>query len=344
MSIVLQPSLAQPCAPHVRSLIPNNLPALPLNQGQVACLAAFRQGLAQGEMIMGEVPCLSGTTAADGRLIACQDRYGLPLRTYLCPRTGLMWVSPSFDRESVAVFYSRYYRWMYTGSPTPDADFAPKQEKHGREILSYVGPEISKGLVFDVGCGAGATVLPFVASGWTAGGCDFGAEYIEIGRRLGLALGVGDHNVLRSSAPCDLLMACHVLEHTLNPVEELLGWSSLIKDGGYMYVEVPGLFRAYDDYKTLDRFLHIAHTYHFTLDSLRALLAPLGFEIVKGDESVRALFRKTGRPITSPDNSRLAGRILSFLDRQEAPAGRLLRRVRRPLHKALLSAKRRVQA
>jgi hypothetical protein len=54
------------------------------------------------------------------------------------------------------------------------------------------------------------------------------------------------------------------------------------------------------------RYLQNAHTYHFTLDTLRRLAASEGLELIAGDETIRATFRASLGATTELPNPRLA--------------------------------------
>ena len=99
-------------------------------------------------------------------------------------------------------------------------------------------------------------------------------------------------------AKADLVIYCHVLEHLPDPVKELRGVRKVLKEGGLLYIEVPGLRNVRKSYyynQDLLRYLQGAHNYHFTLKSLRNCAEKAGFEFIKGDNVVRSLF-KIGKP------------------------------------------------
>lgn len=307
-------------------------PYATLTEVQAKALADLRAALERGALTLEEAPCLTGTLPADAILVSGIDRYGVPIGVHLDPKSGLMWTSPRLSVASVEPFYRDLYRALYRGRPKADPEFYQTQIGRGRQVLSAVSGHVTGGRVFDIGCGAGGSLIAFREAGWECAGCDFGADYLEEGRKAGLDLRQGDASVLGEAGPAQLAFALHVLEHTLDPVGTIAAWRDLLAEDGYLYLEVPGVLHAYADYGTFEKFVHIAHTYHFTLATLRATVEPVGFEFVAGGEGVWALFKKAPpRPPSWQPGE--AEKIIRYLKRNESPLGTLGRRLTRPLAK-----------
>ena len=278
-----------------RRLYYQDKPILQLNPAQVAALSAFKAKINCREYQMEKVICLCGRDNSD--LVARRDRYGLPVNTHLCRHCGTMWTSPRLVEQSLSLFYEQDYRSIYIGhAQGPDA-FFEQQVKIGRSVYDYIASEVdteftSPSRVFDIGCGAGGMLIPFQQQGWQVAGCDLGSEYLERGREVGLTLEQGGPSILQQHGCADLVILSHVLEHLPNPKQSLEEISGLLIDGGYLYIELPGIFNIHRTYKDPLRFLQNAHFYHFTLSTLSTLLADAGYHLVKGDEQIRALFCK----------------------------------------------------
>ena len=77
-----------------------------------------------------------------------------------------------------------------------------------------------------------------------------------------------------------------------------------LKDGGFVFVEVPGIINWNQPKKGLLsdmglkssnnflKYLQFEHNYHFSLEHLKTVWERNGFELVYGDEWVRAIFIK----------------------------------------------------
>lgn len=246
---------------------------------------------------------------------------------------------------SVAKFYEVEYRPIYRGKQKATQSFFEDQIRHGRQILNRMRrwrKKTSDQRVFDIGCGAGGVLVPFKEVGFQCFGCDFGSDYLERGRQAGLTLETGDYHSLEKYAPANVIVASHVLEHCLDPIEELKGWASLLSDDGLLYIEVPGLFDVYRNYKSLAGFFHVAHTFNFTLGTLRSVAHSAGLEFIAGDESVWALFRIGKGASLEPKASDQAAEIERFLRKDENGIIRLPREARRHALRLARSASKRL--
>jgi len=325
--------------PLVQELVDTGKPHIRVSAAGLEALAKFRERLRGGEYELLEEGCVCSSGGANRVLVASEDRYGLPFRTYLCRDCGLIFTTPRMSLQSVIKFYDVEYRAIYRGKPKATEAFFADQARHGRQILRRLGRR-STGRVFDIGCGAGGVLVPFQQAGWQCYGCDFGSEYLERGRAAGLTLEVGSFEMLRPYAPADVIIASHVLEHCLEPVAELKGWASLLSKDGVIYIEVPGLFDVYRNYKSLAAFFHVAHTFNFTLGTLRSVAAQAGLKFVAGNESVWAVFALSDKPFSLPNSD--AKRIEKFLGRKEGGAERVPREVRRTFLRLLNSGLKKV--
>lgn len=271
-------------------------PILPLSVEQVSALDNFRLKLSEGEYQFEDSACLCGEEK--GRLIAQVDRYALPVNTYLCYSCGMLWTSPRMVSSSLDKFYKEDYRMIYVGSQLAPDDFFDQQVQRGRQVFRFVATYIKKSnpVVLDVGCGAGGALIPFARAGAKVSGCDINSTYLERGIAEGLELVKGGVESLNSFAPADLVIVSHVLEHIADPFHFINQVCKLIDVGGYVYLEMPGVFWIHRTYNDTLFFLQNAHLYHYTLPHLNFWLAQAGLHLVKGTESIRALYKKVPNP------------------------------------------------
>lgn len=269
-------------------------PAESLTTKQLVALKTFQSKITNGIYSLEDAQCLCG--AKRGLIVAKVDRYALSVQTNLCKDCGIMWTSPRLNKKSLSEFYKNDYRPIYVGDAAAPEKFYHDQVLHGRNIVSYLSEKLKVeevNRVFDIGCGAGGVLLPFKERGCVVFGCDMGSEYLSRGRNDGLVLEEGDCTSLAKYGPANLIILSHVLEHFPDPLKSLTQISNLLEDEGYIYIEVPGILNAYQTYGDIILYLQNAHLYHFTLRSLEVLMTIVGFELVCGNEGVKALFRKT---------------------------------------------------
>jgi len=286
-----------------------------LNSTQRSALEIFKRKIRDGEYLFENVSCLCGEK--DSILISTHDRYGLSVHTHLCRHCGMMWTSPRMREDSLTKFYEIDYRPIYVGSPQAPDSFFREQVEHGKRMYDYVKSDIEKSSkdrlkVFDIGCGGGGALLPFKDNGWIPFGCDLGEEYLIRGREEGLILEHGDSRSLSLYGPANLVILSHVLEHFSYPLKNLNEVSKLLADDGYIYIEVPGIFKIHDTYGDVLLFLQNAHLYHFTLNTLSSLMAQAGFKLIKGDENICALFQKSAN-IEKRSEENESSKILQYI-------------------------------
>jgi len=98
-----------------------------------------------------------------------------------------------------------------------------------------------KGDLLDVGCSVGYLLDVARDRGWRVAGLECSEPRIEVCRKRGLDVRDEDVTKVRGGRSYDLITACHVLEHTPDPVFFLEALRSRLKDGGVLVVEVPNI-------------------------------------------------------------------------------------------------------
>ena len=266
---------------------------IPLKPEQLVARDQLLARLESGEYETEETPCIC--RGYRDIVIAEKDRYGLPVRTLLCRNCGLLRSSPRMTMETAAKFYQSEYRALYSGHLTMDSLFEG-QVRRGSWIVREMGSLLSRvNTVFEVGCCSGGILLPLKEIGKTVAGCDMDEEYLDFGRRRGLELITGTAKTVgktrRESA--DLVILSHVVEHYVCPQEELIDAIQLVRPGGFLVIEVPGVLTLDNNYRdNLLFYLQNAHNYHFTGDTLSSLVRSVGLEVISFDEYITLAARK----------------------------------------------------
>ncbi len=304
------------CSPFLGRLKSDGHVTVPLDSVQMSALSEFKNDIKSGKVCFEPNSCICGT--ANDIVIACRDRYGLDTRTVLCYTCGLMRVDPYMSEKSLRMFYKNYYRRIYSSSHVCNRDHFDAARDRGSAIIQFIekaGIEL-QGMVMEIGCGSGGLLDAFQQRGCKVAGCDYGKSFSEYGRQRNLPIEDGDWSTLTRHAPADMIILSHVLEHLRHPITELHGISSLLKQDGYIYVQVPGLFWLEHSYNTdIARYLQNAHAYHYCLESLDYVMSLTGFKRVAGDEVVNAIYRREAVQALCPDA--LARKTLGYLTRIE---------------------------
>ena len=243
-------------------------------------------------------------------LVAQTDRYGDRFDTVLCDGCGLIYTANPFDVESTGRFYRDYYRSLYSkeGSRLQAVErmFAVNREKAAASLrmLTYLGLRKGEDLILDIGGGAGWFLHPLMEQGYAVHGADYDAELIEIARSYGIAFtDIGDVGFagLKDLKP-KLIVLREVLEHPLDPFQQLADVNALLPMGGYLYLTVPPLDElpyGYGDGRLIG-LLQNAHNFLFDTKVLQSYLHQAGFSIIACRRNLRILVQKTAVPRRSP--------------------------------------------
>ena len=220
-----------------------------------------------------------------------KDRYGLYMPVGICTQCGLIQTSPRMSQKAYSEFYNKEQKLLYVGREIPDEEYFKKQYKRGECIYRFLGsPERAR--VLEVGCASGGILKYFRDNGCDVFGVDLNEAYVEYGKKthdLNLAVGVFDSTRLPWNP--DIIVSSHTLEHILDPVKELKDLKSGSNSNAVLYVELPGVMNLLDSYsQDFLEYLQNAHVYHFTLRTLGNLAAKAGWEILSGNEYIRATF------------------------------------------------------
>lgn len=289
---------------------------MPLNDIQQKAKAQLLENVS-GEIYRYEsVSCLCGSNKKE--ILAAKDRYGIPLDTSICKSCGQVFSSTRLDGPSTQRFYDELYRPLYVGKYVADEPFFNKQSRRGSRILSFLTNSgvTSSASVLEIGCGAGGILYPFKERGFTVKGIDLGGSYLPAGQTHGLDLNRMSSQQLakETSSTYDIIILSHVLEHFSDINCELDTIDSLLAHDGMIYIEVPGLFNLKNSYECdFLTYLQNAHNYHFNLQMLTNLMHKRGYSLVRGDQSVRALFQRGNNDTSVPEITNQYHDVRAFL-------------------------------
>lgn len=219
-------------------------------------------------------------------IIAAQgDRYEFGVQTVACSRCGLLFTNPRPPSEWFDEFYRYHYRIFYKSITTPDENYLNQDWVWGRHErnLNFLTPYLQEtGTVMDIGASEGAFLYQFRQRCplWKYSGVEPSENFSNFAREhFGLDTIVTrkiDDLGETQSSQYDLVTTNHVLEHLLDPNHFFLTARNLLKDGGLLFLDVPD---ADAELRGIEA-LHIAHVYHFSLQSLGNFLIKHGFELL----------------------------------------------------------------
>lgn len=191
-----------------------------------------------------------------------------------CDRCGLAFLSPRPVKSSLG----RYYM---DDDPEKTERKPALYEKFYFRVFRRV-PLRRAGALLDVGCGSGRYIYTLKQKGWDVKGVDVG--YTEYGRKT-LGLDIREGSLAEAHfhpESFDAITFWWTLEHMYDPVSTLEEARRLLKKDGVVIISVNNIasleariFKRYWFHLFLPK-----HLYHFSPDSLRAILKKSGFNRV----------------------------------------------------------------
>lgn len=160
---------------------------------------------------------------------------------------------------------------------TCDGQAAGRSSRIVKEMMNHIATQ-TPGKLLDVGCGNGAFLRAWSSQvpGWTLFGADLTEKYRSDIERIPSVKAFYTSPVERLRDTFDIMVLIHSLEHIPHPAEFLSTMCHRLEVRGLLLVEVPDYTRNPFDLLVVD------HCTHFTSNSLKALLAAAGYEVVLG--------------------------------------------------------------
>ncbi|MCU0871349.1 MAG: class I SAM-dependent methyltransferase [Pirellulaceae bacterium] len=209
-----------------------------------------------------------------------------------CRHCGLQYVNPRPRAADMARFYPQdfvSYQFVLAapGAPLRETVVAAITRSSARQRLKVLARATRLGprtRVLDIGCGKGVFLNVLKeAHGCDVTGVDFDGEAVRYCReQLGIRAIHGGVADLAMLAPeFDVITLWHFLEHEFDPLAALSAAHRLLGERGRLIVEVPNVESAENAVFGRRSYLYDLprHLYHFSPQTLVALLDRAGFEL-----------------------------------------------------------------
>lgn len=154
-----------------------------------------------------------------------------------------------------------------------------RRYKRYSNLVKICEKEMPIGNVLDIGTGTGFGLKAFMDSSWDACGVEPDESRSKIAKNLGLKIFSTSIEKIDKIGleKFDLVLLLETLEHFHNPINYILKIKKLIKNGGYIYIEVPD-FKNYTAWSDALYWLHMQLFNKFTLNKI---LRDAGFTPIK---------------------------------------------------------------
>lgn len=275
----------------------DNIPMIELSETQKKAVELFKCKIASGKykLIINNCMCNNKNNELDV-VLSEKDRFGIGIEQIICSKCGLIRSAKVLDKEGNVDFYKNDYRNIYVGSSLASEEFFLEQRKRGESFLLLLEKVLENNnikTVLEIGCGAGGILYPFLLKGYKCIGVDYNEKYLSYGKNMGIDVICGDFNSNVPPKSVDFLILSHVMEHFLNPIEEMQNVIDKVKDNGYILVEVPGIFDIESTYGNPLKYLQNAHVYnYYYYDYLCVFFETLGLKVLYGNERCTFIVEK----------------------------------------------------
>lgn len=200
---------------------------------------------------------------------------------YGCPGCGIIALNPQPNVEELKSYYPPEYHGYHTLSRGFTGFIY--NILYLNRIKEYVNLAGFKGKILDVGCADAAYfgLLKSRCRDIELVGVEFKDDIAQLARSKGFNVLTGTIFDVNYSEYFDLIVMNNLIEHTLEPSNELKKACSLLKKGGTVVLETPNINSW--DFFLMGRFwggLHVPrHTYLFSISSLSKLAGKAGLNV-----------------------------------------------------------------
>lgn len=240
--------------------------------------------------------CPMGCPKKDKLVLTGHDLlHGLPgiFEVVECACCGLLRTNPRPTPETIGFYYPDDYGpyrntqisfEKLATNESPLKRFARLLYKAVFKFNTQEIPAIPVGRMLEIGCASGAFLAKMAHEGWQVEGIEFSASAAASARANGFKVFTGTlEQAVDPHENLDLIVGWMVVEHLHHPVEALSKLARWSKPDGWLAISVPNV--ASLDFKIFgssNYALHLPnHLYHFTPDTLSALLEKSGWRVEK---------------------------------------------------------------
>lgn len=206
-----------------------------------------------------------------------------------CTECGLIFRNPRPSYETIKEYYKEDYSNIF---------FEEKIKSFRKGIFHHFLSTLIKGegKLLDVGCGYGIFLKLAKDQGWDVYGVELSKDACQFAQKnFGLNVFCGDlREAYFPKDHFDVVTLWNILDHTANPLEQLLEIKRTLKDKGLLFIRLPNfLFQAKSRFigeafdklffgdTYLSRRISVSHLYAFTPSSITNLLERVGFSIFR---------------------------------------------------------------
>ncbi|MDE1466705.1 class I SAM-dependent methyltransferase [Aurantiacibacter sp. D1-12] len=208
-----------------------------------------------------------------------------------CNSCDLAYIANPPDAEGIKAIYttSSNYHEQLLDSGSEEYQRQRRAAHQHMQMLRHFRPDTSGQLLLDIGCSSGIFLGEARSTGMVCMGAELSPETADFARRhFSLPVHQGDwRDADFADESFDVITLFDVIEHLLDPQQELKDLLRLLKPGGLLLLSTPdidGLFprASYPLAKKLDYWPHPEpphHLFQFSQKTLSAMVGNAGFNV-----------------------------------------------------------------
>tara|TARA_B100001059_G_C17834209_1_gene586797 strand:- start:448 stop:1629 length:1182 start_codon:yes stop_codon:yes gene_type:complete len=201
----------------------------------------------------------------------------VPYKVYICKKCGHVFLDYSFLKQ---VDLENYYKINNPFEKVEELDLGHQKVRSEQIdfVLDNIGKNIKNLKFLDIGCGSGFFLYLLKQKGYYCEGVERSNMMCEmINKHYNIKCTNTSFEELEIQNTFDVVSIITVIEHLFDPKKCLLKIRKLIKDDGFLFIEIPDT--QLPRFDILPDYLAFEHLHHWTIDTIKNLLNICGFEI-----------------------------------------------------------------
>lgn len=199
-----------------------------------------------------------------------------------CKNCGLVFVNPCLNEEGLAIVYAGHHN-----NRVANSEESEKRERMYEIDRDFLLEVIDEGEILDIGCGGGFFLNKFDSKKWVRNGLEIDADAIDYAQdKFGLD-GIKkweSKTIPFADEKFNVVVLRGSYEHMVDPHIVAREIKRVLKTGGYLYIcATPNVdsFCAKIYKEKWNQFDAIEHIFMFSFDTLKKMIEPLDFKVVK---------------------------------------------------------------
>lgn len=234
--------------------------------------------------------CLS--PSSEWTLYAHRDRYCLPVRSMICKKCGLVFITPRMDAIQYATFYEKWYRKLvdaFNGREASDEYMVQVMEAQAKDAVRFLSEHMPSDFQIKTMLDIGGSIGSFAkmvcdVTGASGHVIDPNKKEVQEAAKKGLTVSCNNFEFYSTSKTFDLISMLRTVEHLDTIRGAFKKVKKLLNPGGLFLLDIVNHKFIVDMVKDKCFATKLDHVYQLTSKTIGQYLDNGGFEIVANSE------------------------------------------------------------